>query len=435
MIGKDGKPETTGNSPLCLSSQATCAGLMTSLNFQGRWYRPTPAHLLVVLLVLDGVLLLSERSRWFAFNEKKGLTVLIAVAAVPLAMLLILLSFACSMLFGWRFQFGTRTLIVLVTAVSIPCSWLATERRRAIAQRDAKAAIVLCGGTAEYDFQFVRGVWPPPRAPAEPVWLRSLLGDDFFADVVYVSLSSLHVSESTTDARLEHLKGLPSLQTLDLNSTKITDGGLENLKGLTQLKRLDLSCTAVTDAGLEHLRALLNLECLSLDSTQITDAGLDHLKGLSRVQGLYLSGTSVSDAGLVHLRGLTQLRSLSLYYCTIVKGSGLGQLKALTQIESLNLAATAVTDDVLVGLRELRTLTRLDLARTHVTDAALDNVPCLHDLESLDLSETSVGDAGLRRLDGLSSLRYLDLRGTAVTANGVQRLQRTLPNCEIRSKN
>ena len=37
-----------------------------------RWYQPSPGRLLVVLLAAEGVLLLSERFRWFTVNEHKG---------------------------------------------------------------------------------------------------------------------------------------------------------------------------------------------------------------------------------------------------------------------------------------------------------------------------------------------------------------------------
>ena len=47
-----------------------------------RWYQPTPGRLLVLLLAVEGTLLLSEQFRWFAFNEWKGWTVLIAIATV-----------------------------------------------------------------------------------------------------------------------------------------------------------------------------------------------------------------------------------------------------------------------------------------------------------------------------------------------------------------
>jgi len=74
------------------------------------------------LLAVEGLLLLSERFRWFAFNERKGWTVLIAVAAVGLAGLCTLLWFAVALLLRRPFQFSIRSLLVLTVAVAIPCS-------------------------------------------------------------------------------------------------------------------------------------------------------------------------------------------------------------------------------------------------------------------------------------------------------------------------
>ena len=85
--------------------------------------------------------------------------------------------------------------------------------------------------------------------PPGPRWLRSLLGDDFFAGVVLA-----HV---TTDAGMEHLKALTQLQRLWLSYTRVTDGGLEHLKGLTQLQWLSLWDARVTDAGEADLRKAL----------------------------------------------------------------------------------------------------------------------------------------------------------------------------------
>lgn len=42
-----------------------------------RWYHLTPDRLIFGLLAVEGFLLLSEHYQWFAFNEKKGRTVLI----------------------------------------------------------------------------------------------------------------------------------------------------------------------------------------------------------------------------------------------------------------------------------------------------------------------------------------------------------------------
>jgi len=100
-----------------------------------RWYHITPDRLIYGLFAVEGFLLLSERFQWFAFNEKKGWTVLIAVAAVCLVVVVMLLWLVVSLLFRWPFQFSLRSLVVLVVAVAIPCCWLTVKMREAERQR------------------------------------------------------------------------------------------------------------------------------------------------------------------------------------------------------------------------------------------------------------------------------------------------------------
>ena len=102
----------------------------------------------------EGALLASERFQWFAFNEKKGWTVLIAVAAVGLFLLFVFLGFTFALLFHWRFQFGIRSLLVLTVAVAIVGSWLAMEMQRAEKQRKAVAALRESDNHVYYDYQW-----------------------------------------------------------------------------------------------------------------------------------------------------------------------------------------------------------------------------------------------------------------------------------------
>ena len=159
-----------------------------------RSFYPTPAWLIFGLLVVEGLLWLSERYRWFWFNEKKGWTVLIAVAVVGVAMLVMLLWFIVALVFRWRFQFSIRSLLVLTVAVAIPCSWLAVEMKAAREQREAVEAIQEVNGYVAYDWQFVsdeilRTSNCRIAQPPGPVWLRNLLGDDFFGSVSDVILN------------------------------------------------------------------------------------------------------------------------------------------------------------------------------------------------------------------------------------------------------
>ena len=98
---------------------------MTTPTPHPRWYCLTPDRLILVLLVVEGLLWLSERLGWPVWH--KGYAVLTAVAAVGVALVLMLLWFAVALVFRWRFQFSIRSLLVLAVVVAIPCSWMAVE--------------------------------------------------------------------------------------------------------------------------------------------------------------------------------------------------------------------------------------------------------------------------------------------------------------------
>jgi hypothetical protein len=295
-----------------------------------RWFRLTPGWLPVVLLAVEGFLLLSERFRWFAFNEHKGWRVLIAVASAASVLVLMSGWFAVTLLFRLRFQFSVRSLLVLTVAVAVPCSWLLTEMEKARRQSDARQEILKLSGHVPgyagvmYDYEFDEaGQAKRVAEPPGPAWLRSLLGVDFFAAATYVSLDNIEAKDGGWTAQpgrladpegwwareckfvddgLQHLKGLTQLRWLYLSLSMVTDDGLQHLKGLSQLELLWLRGTQVTDTGLEYLRCLTQLRELSLDNTKVTDAGLKHLEGLTELQHLSLNHTKVTDAGVKKLQ-------------------------------------------------------------------------------------------------------------------------------------
>jgi Leucine-rich repeat (LRR) protein len=303
---------------------------MDAPRFIRRWFCLTPGWLVVGLLVVEGLLWLSERFQWFAFNSQKGWTVLIAVAVVGVAMMVMPLSLFASLLFRRRFQFSIRSLLLLVVAVAIPCSWLAVEMQAAEKQRQAADKIRNMEGQVSYDCGPIL-----PRSvvvPDGPVWLRRLLGNDFFNDSVNALLFG--------DTEMEWLEGLPNLQLLSLGGNTMTDAGLRHLDGLTQLRLLSLGFTRVSDAGLQHLERLTRLQVLSLSETNITDSGLQHLRGLTRLETLYLEHTQITDTGLETLKRLTRLQHLELG-STKVTDEGVKHLQqALPKCEIRRTAST-----------------------------------------------------------------------------------------------
>lgn len=233
------------------------------------WYRLTPGRLLVVLLVVEAVLRLSERFRWFSFNKEKGWTVLIAMAAVGLFLLLMLFWFLLSLVSRLRFQFSIRTLLLLTVVVAIPSNWLAVEMKRAKEKEAVVESLRKMGGIVLYDYQ--ANDYMPVRTPA---WLYNVFGNSFFSEVYNILLDGTKV----TNDDLLCLQKLQQARVLTLNSTTITDTGLKHLETLERLEHLDLSNTQVTDGGLKHLKEWYNLRHLRLSKTHVTNAGVAELQ-------------------------------------------------------------------------------------------------------------------------------------------------------------
>ena len=138
-------------------------------------------------------------------------------------------------------QYSLRTLLLLVVLVSVGLSWFVIQLHQSKRQRKAAEAIMKSGGVVQYS--------PTPETLRVPLSLRKLLGDDFFADVVGVSV--------VDDAQLGHLSHFDGLQGVELDGPAITDAGLARSQGLTQLKLLSFNCTRVTDEGMKNLREAL----------------------------------------------------------------------------------------------------------------------------------------------------------------------------------
>jgi hypothetical protein len=107
----------------------------------------TPNRVGAAPLVVVVILLLCEHLRTFPFCQPKGNTVLVALALVAITMVLLLVWFLVAVFFGLRFQFGLRSLLVLVVVVAIPCSWLATEVNLEVLTRLLEVEAVCTGVT------------------------------------------------------------------------------------------------------------------------------------------------------------------------------------------------------------------------------------------------------------------------------------------------
>ncbi len=165
------------------------------------------------------------------------------------------------------YQFSLRSMFVLMTLVACACSWYAYEMNKAAKRRESVAAIIKLGGKVRYDFEM-------RKPPGWFSWMRRLHDDEYLGNAASVSFRETQV----TDAGLVHLRDLPNLRWLLLDSTQITDAGLVHLRGLTKLEWLELRNTQISDAGLHNLKDLKNLVYVGLSGTQITNEGSRNLE-------------------------------------------------------------------------------------------------------------------------------------------------------------
>jgi Leucine-rich repeat (LRR) protein len=225
-------------------------------------------------------------------------------------------------------------------------------------------------------------------------------------------------SSDVTDDMLVHFKELTKLQSLDLGDTKVTGTGFQHLKGLTQLTALYLQGCPVTDDGLKQVQGLTSLVNLTLSETKITDAGLQYLKGMKQLVGLNFAYTEINGSGFVHLAGLTEVQSIYLPG-TKTTDEHFKHFAGMKKLNSLFLDSTPVTGIGLAPLKDLP-LSSLSLNNTKVNDEGLKAIGQLANLSNLHLDQTAITDVGLQHLQGLTKLQSLNLNGTKIDGSGFQ---------------
>ena len=103
--------------------------------------------------------------------------------------------------------------------------------------------------------------------------------------------------------------------TVDLSATKITDQGVAQLAASKNLRLIRLAETGVTDAVIDTLLKIPSLESINLYGTKVTDAGVSKLAALTNLKRLYLWQTAVTPAAIKTLKE-------KLPACEIITGIG-----------------------------------------------------------------------------------------------------------------
>ncbi len=182
-----------------------------------------------------------------------------------------------------RFQFGLRGLLILTTALGMGLAYLGARLRAGSKQAALETELAARGGTVYFENSF--SDWLPDGWRARLGW-RVPLGV---------------VGPGIDDEALQIVGQLHGLRHLRFEGTKITDAGLAHLKGLSTVEYLDLTDTDIGDAGLKSVAALCSLTTLKLRGTRVSDEGLVHLAPLEKLERLEFDSAAVTHAGCLHV--------------------------------------------------------------------------------------------------------------------------------------
>jgi hypothetical protein len=229
-----------------------------------------------------------------------------------------------------RFRFSLRMLLAVMTML---CIWLGFKVNAARRQREAVDAIVKAGGSVVYDFQRPANIVGVPVATEPPGarWLRRLLGDEYFEDVIGVGFSG--VKKPTIDV-LQQLGRLPKLETVNLSDTQVDEEGLRQFVRIGSLRTLQLEfCQNVTDKALKVVAENKNLAELSLLGTGCTDNGVrKYIPQLTQLEYLDVAKIPITNDTALLFQHLLRLKLVHLsrqgYPTAFDLGDAVRQIKA-----------------------------------------------------------------------------------------------------------
>jgi Leucine Rich repeat len=249
-------------------------------------------------------------------------------------------------------------------------------------------------------------------------WVQSIGGivERFATQPFAIKAVRLAGNPGLTAAGLQSLRGLASLEILDLTNTTIRDDGLACLKDLFSLRELYLCGVSLGEQGPGNLEKLTRLERLWLTRSGITDNGLVHLQPLTLMRDLSLQDNPISDSGLKALLPLKNLERLDLSYNPRITTTGIRNLTPLSELRALDLNYTRVDNECVKQLSAFPHLRHLGLNGTCISDEGLRNLSGLPGLEELWLERTQISDASWEYINGLKNLRDLQLAGTSLAS-------------------
>ena len=258
------------------------------------------------------------------------------------------------------------------------------------------------------------------------------------------NLKYLHIyggsSSNITDATLQHLSKLQSLENLLISGRGCTNAGMDDLAKLTNLRELIISADSVTNEGLEKLKTLKSLEKLRFSSKNVTISGLSHLNALKNLSTLHISDIQQDDSGM-DISGLTKLeefrlklkvtkKGMELFYYDLVGDEDLACLKKLKTLRTLHISYaqySVITDTGVSCLKDLTNIQQLGIGSPYLTDTSLYCLTNMKKLNFLNITGNFT-DKGLGDLENLKQLQNVWINTSeSFSPTALQQLRNNLP--------
>lgn len=202
---------------------------------------------------------------------------------------------------------------------------------------------------------------------------------------------------------LQCLRGLESLEVLDLFQGRPGIAALKNIASVSSLRELTLQRCSLTDESCLELAPLTGLTTLVVSDNGLTDQSFDVFREFRSLRKLWIGNNLIHGTRFSELAVCTELSDLDLLGLAMVEGWS-RQLRALPHLSLLNLHGCNATDEDLRELTSTHEFANLILNYTPITDRAIEGLLAESTLRLLHLVSTSISQAGLEKLSaGMAS--------------------------------
>ncbi|MGC4003114.1 MAG: hypothetical protein QM811_08250 [Pirellulales bacterium] len=354
----------------------------------------------------------------------------------------------------FRIRFGLRSILAVTALFAVASAWLGSHWLRTHTQRPIVAQIEAARGLVLYDYQ-ISDTGEIDRDATPPGWqpLRTVLGEDFFAEVHGVSFNYL------CDPRFAEIEieRFPNLRLLNLQGERFSDNFVKRAVAFKKLSFLNFSYIDIRPETLDELATCQSISQIGLEGPFITPRHLRRLKNFPRLNVLRSYDINLSQEGLsaiceietlrtLHLgwnrfhgpvravprdwSALAKLRNLRHFSTDVSNDTTVASLSGLIELQSLDLKE--ITDRNIPQLKNLINLQELNLVSYTLSDIDLETIANFTKLESVDVRPCEFTNGGIRKFARLRNLKSLKLTLTAnVTHSGVEELRTQLPHCKI----